>query len=924
MSEKYNMDFGWRFHRGEPEDDTEASHSAVYMCSKAGNAGGAASREYDDSVWREVDLPHDYFTESQIGKEYMLSSGYRKPDNAWYRKTFLLDEALREKNLFLCFEGTAVNAEFYLNGSLMARSFSAYTETFFEITDRAYFGEKPNTLAVHINGFAKQGWWYEGAGIYRHVYLYAKNPVHISHNGVFVNPVLCENSENDWQVEIEAAIENNSAARQNMAVRCTIYDGERAIYNANSDEKLIDFFESEILKLSVPVNNPKRWDIDAPNLYSAQVEVLENGVLSDSEKVTFGFRTFFMDAEKGFFLNGRHLKIKGTCNHQDHAGVGVAVPDELQYYRVRLLKEMGSNAYRSAHNIPAKEVLNACDTLGMLVMDENRNFESSEENLENLRAMIKRDRNHPSVIFYSLFNEEPLQNTEEGAKMFRRMKNAVKKIDDTRLILGAVNSFEPYEGSGKIMDVIGINYGLFNIQNVIEKTHRLLPDKPIIGTETGSAVTTRGCYRTDKANKQVLSCYDEECVSWGNTISQLWNFARRNDWYSGVFVWTGFDYRGEPTPFKWPSVSSQFGILDTCGFKKASFYYYLACFKSEPIIHLIPHWNWKTGEIIRVVAITSCEEAELFLNGVSLGKKKADCCAQPEWEVLFRAGQLLAKGYINGKCAAEDRRVTTAEPIKIKAEPVRKSVFNDGQDVIIVNCSVLDAANNEVETAENELFFETTGGARLLGSGNGDPNSHEPDISPYRKLFAGKCQAIFRVLPNAENVRIRVSSKGLKEAVIVPAVLKADKLKFIHGIINYNIYGVTQSAVLKEKPNPLTEIADNDMNSFAAAAFSYEHFQYDFTAGWRIYRIKTKAISDKMLLVLQSVCASISEIYVNKSLLMTNTDMDGERIICPVFAKKDDILEIRIIMEGVKPSENGIKAGIQLIPMKEGKNHGDF
>ncbi len=921
MGIEYNMDLGWRFHRGDlPEDDRRAKgkfHSAVYMNCKSGTAGSGAKKEYDDSDWREVDLPHDYFTESEMSEEYLLSGGYRKPDNAWYRKTFTLSSDLKGKALTLCFEGTAVNAEFYFNGSLMARSFSAYTETIFDITDRAYFDGRPNVLAVHIDGFVKEGWWYEGAGIYRHVKLYATDLLHIDHNGIFVKPVLINDTEDYWKVELETTLFNRSYKSENAKVRVILSDGEKLIATSNSNVSSVPICASKVFKQELYVARPIRWDVDNPKLYRVRVEVLKDDEIVDSDIVRIGFRTFYIDANKGFFLNGRPLKIKGTCNHQDHAGVGVAVPDTLQYYRIQRLKEMGTNAYRSAHNLPAKEILDACDELGLIVMDENRRFETRDEVLEYLRIMVRRDRNHPSVLFYSLFNEEPLQTTKEGARIFKHMKNVVHQLDDTRLITGCINSWEPYDGAGEEMDVIGLNYGLFDVANIIEKTHKIRPDKPIIGSENNSALTTRGCYHTDKEVAHVMNCYDEEKVSWGSTVSQIWDFTRSYDYYAGIFIWTGFDYRGEPTPFQWPSVSSQFGIMDTCGFAKASFYYNQACFTEKPMVHLIPHWNWTEGEAVRVVAITNCDEAELFLNGISLGRKMADACLQPEWQVEYVPGNIMVKVYRNGACVAKEIQYTTGKPVAVKAEAYRDYVCDDGQDVVILNCAVVDGNKREVATADNHLYFDIEGDGVLLGVGNGNPNSHESDVLPERDLFAGKCQAIIRVLPGAKTLRIRVYGEGLEEAIMEPEIRRVAVPKYMESVENHILYSITQSVITDKRPNPLIEIADNDMNTFAPVEFSWEHFQKDFTSGWRIYRITPVISENQMILELSAVRASSMEVYVNSKRIYANTD-DIEGVVkCGFSAETGEKADIRILLKGMDREESGIKKCIQLYGGKQ-------
>ena len=405
-----NLDYDWRFHRGDIAMQKTNSHADSYSSCKSGAVVGPAGKIWNDADWRTVNLPHDYYAESDFNENNLLSHGYRTRCNAWYRKSFLLDEELEGKELFICFEGTAVNAEFYFNGSLMERSFSAYTETFFNITDRAYFDGRPNILSVYIKGLETEGWWYEGAGIYRHVRLYAKNKMHIAHNGIFGKPVLKKGTKNSWTVEVETMLENSAYAEDAASVKATILDGETPIAEQILENISVagDTQKAVLQKLSV--SRPERWDVDNPKLYNLVVEVMQNGKCVDSEKTRIGFRTFHVDAEKGFFLNGRPLKIMGTCNHQDHAGVGVGVPDSVQYYRIKRLKEIGTNAYRCAHNLPAKEILDACDEIGLIVMDENRRFESRTEVLEYLDIMVKRDRNHPSIIFWSLFNEEPLQN----------------------------------------------------------------------------------------------------------------------------------------------------------------------------------------------------------------------------------------------------------------------------------------------------------------------------------------------------------------------------------------------------------------------------------------------------------------------------------------------------------------------------------
>ncbi len=896
-----NMDYSWKFHRGDIDANIGSSHSTDYALAKAGNAPGAAGKLWADKDWREVDLPHDYYAESEMAAENRHSHGYRSEDNAWYRKSFLLDESLADKELLLVFEGTAVNAEFYFNGSLMARSFSAYTETAFDITDRAYFGNRPNILSVYINGKATEGWWYEGAGIYRHVRLYVKDKLHIAHNGIFGKPVLKEGTKNSWNVHVETMLENSNYFDKSASVRATILDGENVITQKTTKNINVSFASKQPVYQILAVSRPTRWDVDNPKLYTLLCEVIdEKGDVIDSHSERIGFRTVKIDADRGFFLNEKPLKIKGTCNHQDHAGVGVALPDSVIYYRIKRLRDMGTNAYRCSHNLPNKEVLDACDELGLIVMDENRRFESNDEVLNNIDIMVRRDRNHPSVVFWSLFNEEPLQNTEEGAKIYRRMRAVTEHLDDSRIITGAING--SMEGAGLEMDVTGINYGLPLIDGFREKH----PDQPIIGAENNSAVTTRGCYRTDREGAQVLSNYDEEYVPWGASVRQTWKYAMERDWFAGIFIWTGFDYRGEPTPFQWPSVSSQFGIMDTCGFPKDSFYYNKACFDSKPMIHLLPHWNFKRGDTVRVAAPTNCDEAELFLNGKSLGRRTCDCINTPEWQVEYAPGRILVKGYRNGKCVARAEQRTAGKPYAVKIMPEMTSIKNDGADTAVLNFAVVDKKGIVCPNADNLIKFTVIGDGYVRGVGNGDPNSHESDVLPVRRAYCGLCQALVTSKLGAESIRIVAESEGLMAAEFELAVERVEAPTCPEVAKMAVLDKFTMSRVFDEKPDPLMYIADDDQNSFTPVTFVHGAVQSDFNDGWRIYRVKTTAPEDgKYIIKMVWAAWTSAEIYVNDIAFKGFDDHRGP-IDTPVFElKAGEKLDIRFLLHAVNCKSNG-------------------
>jgi hypothetical protein len=484
--------------------------------------------------------------------------------------------------------------------------------------------------------------------------------------------------------------------------------------------------DTAVAKFTIPVSNPKLWSVDTPTLYTVRTRALSDGVVQDSLETRCGFRTIRFDAKQGFFLNDKPLKFKGTCNHQDHAGVGVAIPDSLWEFRVRRLKELGSNAYRCAHNPPAKEFLEACDRLGMLVMDENRNFNVSPEYVRQLEWLIRRDRNHPSVILWSVFNEETTQGTEMGYQMVRRMAAVVKRLDKTRPVTAAMSGGHkaPINVS-QAVDVVGFNYN----QNVYDEFHKAHPDLPITSSEDTSAFMTRGVYETDHKTN-LIGSYDDQRAPWGLTHRYAWRCISERPFVAGGFVWTGFDYRGEPTPLQWPSAGSFFGIMDQCGFPKAAYYLHQAHWiEDKPVLHLIPHWNWqgKEGQIIKVMALTNADTVALALNGKVLEEKKVDPIDMVEFQVPYQPGRLEAIGRKNGKEIARFAVETTGPAAALEIIPDRKSLAGDGADAMPVTIRAVDAQGREVPDANLMVNFETGGPAAIIGVGNGDPNCHEKE-----------------------------------------------------------------------------------------------------------------------------------------------------------------------------------------------------
>ncbi len=912
MRKVFLLDKEWRFLPGEGETEAAKTHSDSYNSSKAGQERGIPSRALDDSSWRVVNIPHDYLTETEFAPENLISHGYKRRHNAWYRKSFKLPREYDGKHILLSFEGIAVTARIYFNGSLVGRSFSAYAPLDIDVTDRAFFGDRTNVIAVYIDGLTTEGWWYEGAGIYRHVKLIVKEPFHIEHDSIFAKPELIEESENDWRVICEATAENNSYCDKSFRIRTELmYNGD-TVAVGESEQFTCPADGKATARHTLIITDPARWDVDDPELYTARFSLISD-CETDEEETTFGFRTFTADPDKGFFLNGRPIKLKGTCNHQDHAGVGVAVPDSIQYYRIKRLKDLGTNAYRCSHNMPAKEILDACDRLGLLVMDENRRFESRPEVIRHVETMVKRDRNHPSVVMWSMFNEEPMQGTKEGGQIFRRMKQAVLRLDDSRIITGAMNGgYNDEDGAAKFMDATGINYG---VPGGVLEYRRRYPQNAVFGSENNSAFATRGCYKSDN-DAHVLAGYDEEAAGWGQRIKDTWRFTREHDWFGGIFIWTGFDYRGEPTPFEWPSIGTQFGIMDTCGFAKDSFYQNRACFTDEPMVYVLPHWNWNDGDDVRVMTASNCDEVELFLNGVSLGRKKSDCCAPAEWSVKFSAGTLSAIGYINGKEVAHCERKTSGKPRKIIAEAYKSTLYGNGEDATVINFSLADENGLICETADNMLSFEIIGDGVLLGVGNGDPNCLESDHEPKRSLYAGHCQAIIQTKPDAKSLVFRASGEGLETSETVFDIIPS-KVDYIYECADRNIEGVTVSAeTYADMPDALREFADSDMNSLEPISFIDWEIKPGFTNGYKLFRAKFKVSPTQnpnaeniCTLLFKQVTARRLLLYVDGTLIADKENINGP-LNASFEINKPTEHEMRLVLQAADGEKNGIRGAV--------------
>ena len=545
---RLSLDRAWMFHEGDVPFPVITGHQQSYNNAKAGSSWGAASPSFDDSSWKQVDLPHDWAVEQPFDEKANISQGYRARGMGWYRKYFRLNPADHGKHLEIQLDGIATHCTVRVNGVLAVRNWCGYTSVYIDITPFAKFGSDVNVIAVQVDAVTQEGWWYEGAGLYRHTWLVKRNPVHIETDGIYANPV--RNADGQWTIPIEATLESSDEMSANVQVESTLIDPSGKEVVSATAQASIDPFKESVARLTLAVASPELWSPEKPALYSVRTVVKHDGTNADEVTTHCGFRTIRFDAGKGFFLNDQPLKLMGTCNHQDVAGIGVAVPDSIWDFRVRRLKEMGANAYRCAHNPPAAEFLEACDRLGMLVMDENRNFGSSPEYLKQLDWMVRRDRNHPSIILWSVFNEEPSQGNEMGYEMVCRMSAVVKKRDTTRPVTAAQSNsaLNPVNAS-QAADVAGFNYR----SEDYAAYHAKNPAKPMFSSEDTSSVMTRDEYASNRRGlNPVMNSYDDTALPWGLTHRNAWKEVATRPFVAGTMVWTGFDYRGEPQPLAWP------------------------------------------------------------------------------------------------------------------------------------------------------------------------------------------------------------------------------------------------------------------------------------------------------------------------------------------------------------------------------------
>jgi beta-galactosidase len=778
------FDAGWKFHLGHATDPhRDFNYSIANILSKTGEtANTCIGIGFDDRSWEDIALPHDWavglpfvhVANGDVDAHGYHAIGALFPENSigWYRKKFEVSPVDSGRRFVLRFDGIFRDSKVWINNCYLGGHFSGYGSAVYDITDFVHF-RGHNEVVVRVDASQYEGWFYEGAGIYRHAWLDSYPGVHIADlGGVFVSTTTKGEATT---VTVDTRVVNQEIHPADATVVTYITDRDgNALAQATPEALSLSTGKDGLVRASLQLAHPRLWSLEDPYLYRVVVLVRSGGGAVDSLKVRLGIRTISIDKDKGLFLNGRAIKVHGVCCHQDHAGVGSALPDYLQYYRIRLLQEMGVNSYRTSHNPPTPELLDACDSLGMLVLDEARLLNSGPEYGGEFERLILRDRNHPSVFMWSIGNEEwMLQESDMGKRIAQTQILHQQELDPTRTCTYAANVGNVYRGVNEIIPVRGFNYNLEGLDGY-RAAH---PDQPIIGTEVASTVSTRGIFHKDTVNAYVPD-YDSVAPPWASTAEHWWRIAATRDWFMGGFAWTGFDYRGEPTPYSWPDINSHFGIMDVCGFPKTVYYYYQSWWTDKDVLHIAPHWNWKgrEGQPIPVWVNSNADNVELFLNGKSLGRKVMPRNGHLEWMVDYAPGKLEAVAFKGGRKLTSFVE-TTGQPYKIVIQPSKSSLATGGRDAIVLNIAVVDREDREVPNATDLLHFSVKGDARIIGVGNGDPSSHEPDKCAdggwQRHLFSGKCQVIVQSgspgrarADDAASIGFSVTAEDLQPAVV--------------------------------------------------------------------------------------------------------------------------------------------------------------
>jgi len=757
-----NWGGGWKFHLGEVERGTDPA--------------------LDDSTWRKLDLPHDWSIALPFweGSPAGTGGGFLDGGTGWYRKTFIAPAVWRGKRVFLQFDGAYMDSRVWINGMLLGERPYGYISFEYDLTPHLKLGER-NTLSVRLENDQPTSRWYSGSGIYRNVWLTVLDPLHIDWCGLFVSTPRVEKSAAVAQVKVR--VRNQAAAACPVSVRLEIFaPGGKRIVSQVSDPRDIAAGSIAEFELGMPVAAPRLWSVDEPNLYALRAEIVSAGRTADTYQTAFGIRTFALDPDEGFSLNGRWMKLNGVCLHHDLGALGAAVNARAIQRQLEIMKAMGCNAVRTSHNPPEPMLLDLCDRMGLLVIDEAFDAwtESKASNdysrffkrwaQADIQSMIRRDRNHPCIIMYSIGNEIHDVVSKEGAAWTRQLAEWVRAEDPTRPVTHGSNYNEHATGAAALIDAVGYNYNT----RLYDLHHAQYPQWKMYASETSSAVRSRGVYRPPTGENLLsgedLQCssYDNSVVDWGLQAEESYKQVAARKFIAGEFIWTGFDYIGEPTPYEWPAKSSYFGIVDTCGFPKDIHYFYLSRWTDKPMVHLLPHWNWREGETVAVWAYTNCEEVELFLGKDPLGARRFEAGGplHLEWKVPFRPGVLRAVGRKGGRIVARDAVRTAGEPAAVRLSVDRKIFSADGADLAFVTADIVDSKGVMVPDAANRVRFTLAGPGKIAGVDNGDPVCHEPYQGSERSAFHGKCLVIVRSTGRAGLIKIIAASDGLKNGTV--------------------------------------------------------------------------------------------------------------------------------------------------------------
>lgn len=783
---------------------------------KLADSTGMSLSDYKDSSWRQLTLPHDWAIEGDfLATNPSGESGGALPGGiGWYRKHFDINDYSKAKRYYIDFDGVYMNSTVYVNGIELGTRPYGYSSFRYDITK--YVKRNGNVVAVRVdNSDQPNSRWYSGCGIYRNVYLVETGNIHVAHWGTFVT------ASQNGDVNIDVSIDNTYNESEKITVRNSIVDSHGRILSVASSASLAKADTVTVNTQRLSINNPSLWSVDSPNMYLLRTELLRGKKVVDTYTTKFGFRSFKFDAASGFWLNGKNLKINGVCDHHDLGCLGAAIHKDAIIRKLSILKEMGCNAIRCSHNPPAPELLDACDSLGFIVMDESfdmwhqkktkndyaRFFDKWFE--RDLTDLVVRDRNHPSVIMWSIGNEVLEQWNSASAdkltpeqanlilnashdasslggkelsinsKLTRRLVDIVKHLDPARPVTSGCNEPSPDNNLFKsgALDIIGYNYHIGNIKDVPHN----FPGKPFIITESVSALQTRGNYIMPsdtiyKAPKEwwlpytdpsfMCSAYDNMHASWSGTHEQTWDVVKNTPFVSGQFIWTGWDYIGEPTPYRFPARSSYFGIIDLAGFPKDIYYMYQSEWTSKPVLHLFPHWNWIPGQTIDMWCYyNNTDDVELFVNNVSQGlRHKQPHEYHVKWRVKFEPGEVRVVARKNGNIVREQTIHTAGTPDHIRLTADRSSNTHGG--LVFVNAEIVDKDDNLCPWADNQIFFNVNGEASIAGVDNGSQTSMERFKANNRKAFFGRCMIVLKTSNTSGEIKLTGKAVDLKDGYI--------------------------------------------------------------------------------------------------------------------------------------------------------------